>query len=170
MYKEQTNGIIREIGGFTLIELLVVVLIIGILAAIALPQYQYSVNKARFQQAVVFVDGLAKAQEVYYMANGRYTSDISELDISLPGSFTSSGGTSASNGEMTCEVYNDRVYCVFFRGSLNNVAYIYWLTTGKRACVSFLRSNEKTHAFCKRFTGKDNYETYGAWSIYYIDN
>ena len=160
----------RRVCGFTLMELLVVVLIVGILAAVALPQYQYIVNKSRFQQAVVFVDSLAKAQQVYRMANGSYATDITALDIALPADFNSSGGTSAQNKNMICDVFSGRISCVFSRGEMSNIAYIYWLNTGKRACVSYLRSNEKSHAFCKRFTGKQTYETFGAWSIYYIDN
>ena len=91
----------HRVRGFTLIELLVVVLVIGILAAVAVPQYRYIVNKSRFQQAIVFVDGLAKAQQVYRMANGSYATDITALDIALPADFTSNTGTDvlACNGE-----------------------------------------------------------------------
>lgn len=60
--------------GFTLIELLVVVLIIGILSAVALPQYRRSVEKARAAQAMVYLDAFVKANMLYKLANGTYSS------------------------------------------------------------------------------------------------
>ncbi|MBR2082707.1 MAG: prepilin-type N-terminal cleavage/methylation domain-containing protein [Elusimicrobiaceae bacterium] len=69
---------------FTLIELLVVVLIIGILAAIALPQYKLAVLKSRFVQAKLLVNAFAKAQEIYYEANGTYAPSFAQLDIDTP--------------------------------------------------------------------------------------
>ena len=74
----------RQKKGFTLIELLVVVLIIGILAAVALPQYEKAVLKSRINSIWPLLRGIKTAQETYFMANGTYTDDLSLLDITVP--------------------------------------------------------------------------------------
>ncbi len=73
---------------FTLIELLVVVLIIGILAAIALPQYQTAVEKARAAEAFILLKSLKQARDAYRLANPGVTPPLDELDIEIPGSDT----------------------------------------------------------------------------------
>ncbi len=76
--------------GFTLIELLVIVLIIGILAAVALPQYQKAVKKAQGREVIVAIKALDKALVVYALQHGDICDGDaghchqSVLDIELP--------------------------------------------------------------------------------------
>ena len=71
--------------GFTLIELLVVVLIIGILAAVALPQYQKAVRKAHGAEALTAVDALNQAVTAYYLEHDTYNAISKEtLHLQLP--------------------------------------------------------------------------------------
>ncbi len=79
--------------GFTLIELLVVVLIIGILAGVALLQYEKAVEKSRVSEALTMVKSILLAQEAYYLANGTYATDLADLDLSVPGEDTTASGT-----------------------------------------------------------------------------
>ncbi len=71
-------------AGFTLIELLVVVLIIGILSSVALPQYTKAVNRAKSAEAWTIMKAIADAEEVYFLANDTYSSNLDELDIEIP--------------------------------------------------------------------------------------
>ncbi len=87
--------------GFTLIELLVVVLIIGILSAMALPQYTAAVEKARASEALITLKHMLDVRSVEYLQTGGNDSeaalwkDIAEV----------TGGTWNSNGEQYCTKY-----------------------------------------------------------------
>ena len=89
---------------FTLIELLVVVLIIGILAAIALPQYEKAVEKTRAVQAVAIAKSLQTAIDAYLLENGLPTSTKSTLDMGLVLDFS---GTPISNNLCAVEAISE---------------------------------------------------------------
>src|ERR1700758_980679 len=90
MTRKTLGRIRRSKGGFTLIELLVVVLIIGILAAIAVPQYFKVVEKGKASEGLATLDSLRSAQERYLAATGSYCgaacfcAGIAGWDLTIP--------------------------------------------------------------------------------------
>ena len=75
----------RSVQGFTLIELLVVVLIIGILASIAVPQYFKVVEKGKLVEATAWISNIRNSEERFYNAQGTYEPDFTKLDITFAG-------------------------------------------------------------------------------------
>ena len=82
--------------GFTLIELLVVVLIIGILAAMAMPQYFKAVERSRMTEADQLLSSIAQAQQRKYLQVNQYVKDYGVLDVAPQGA---SGDTFYTKGE-----------------------------------------------------------------------
>jgi prepilin-type N-terminal cleavage/methylation domain-containing protein len=104
-------------NGFTLIELLVVVLIIGILAAIALPQYNKAAERARISEAVINLKAIAEANRMYFLATGSYAENISDIDITLPGTQVAGAGGGSYRIESKYFTYSP-----YGRGTENMIA------------------------------------------------
>jgi len=68
--------------GFTLIELMVVVIIVGVLAAIAVPLYLFNVKKSKASEGVALMGSILTAERVYYIQNSAYVTDADPPDPS----------------------------------------------------------------------------------------
>ena len=155
-------------SGFTLIELLVVVLIIGIMAAIAMPQYQKAVLKARMIQGITLLNSIKSAEESYYMANGFYTQNFDDLDLSMPaGGVTEEGVMRYSNGftyYLMSPADPHSIYASY--GPENRMAWMIYLNNvpsankGQVKCYSY-NNNKITEAVCQGLGGKNKEDKCG---------
>ncbi len=176
--KMNTNMFTKK--GFTLIELLVVVLIIGILAAIAVPQYQKAILKADLHRGISLVESLYQAQQTYYLANGKFASNLNDLDISVPASCTGNGS------KYTCDFgslnWNNLRILAGVPKPSSIIAYIKYLEdsyisiatpkitlkAGKNYC--FARpNNQKAQDVCVSMGGKYIARYSDTWYYYELD-
>ncbi len=160
--------------GFTLIEMLVVVLIIGILAGIALPQYQRAVDKTRYSTMMNIAKALAEANERYYMVHDVYSTTYNDLDIDIPAK--SIRGQSAFFDWGECRIYFQRGVLCTNDTNLQNQIMI-WYTFGdsyhnKMTCMA--KGSDTNSRWAKVCEGFGTYwqkvscEIIGTCSLYKI--
>ena len=151
---------------FTLIELLVVVLIIGILAAVAVPQYQLAVGKTRIAQMRSIAKQVKDAEEAYYLANGEYTTDWDLLALSLDGN--------TSQMEVTLRLAPKAVYVqmnqigVLLIAGLDHGNEGTWWNKGASACYA-RNNNQLAKNLCHHISKRDPTtceNSNGTWCTY----
>ena len=131
-------------NAFTLIELLVVVLIIGILAAVAVPQYEKVVERSKATQALTLLKSVGMAAEEHMLASGNEISSFDELSVDIPWPVSARvqgiSQDTHSNGEWAIEIEH---YTVNGGGS------ILWMTRlkgkYKGACFIIPLGQGSTH-------------------------
>ena len=157
----------KSTKAFTLIELLVVVLIIGILAAVALPQYQKAVEKSKATQALTMLHSFVQAQEEYKMANGNYAQHFEDLSIGVPWTGTTKAfdavSDTRSNNDWSFQIYylahdggvNLGLYMTRLTGKYKGAGIIYFLAmppsdnyVGKYLCREGQDFEATQHSYC----------------------
>ena len=148
--------------GFTLIELLVVVLIIGILAAVALPQYQKAVTRSRYATLKHLVESIYEAEQVYHLANGSYTLEFDALDIDM--------GTTRNEEDNVHHRFFSWGFCdivqreapdepfAYCRNLQIKMGYAKTFPSGTERCLIYEEGNNLLHEICRQETNKRSEE------------
>ena len=103
----------KRFHGFSLMEVMIVVVIIGILAALAYPNLEKYLKRARQTEAKTNLSAIYTAQKIYFTLHQSYAEDINELDLSLvqgdPYTFTMEASTSTFKAQAEGNIDDDDV-------------------------------------------------------------
>lgn len=137
--------------GFTLIELLVVVLIIGVLSAVALPQYTTSVEKSRAAEALTILGAWHQSAERYKLQKNRWPESLTKLDVEIPANgksfnFSATGGGGTGDYTITATRSQGAPYSIKLHAFSNGYFY--------RECVP--GSNAKAQKYCLAISNGNN--------------
>lgn len=133
----------KKKAGFTLIELLVVVLIIGILAAVALPQYQKAIDKTRLVEAFILGRNIQQREYLYHLENDVYTKSFEDLQMEIPEGYKMYKGlehTLSHERGSSFQLETDPNYRVLYYYYVNKqltLALSFAFKTGKITCISY---------------------------------
>ena len=159
----------RFARGYSLIETLMVVLIIGILTAVALPQYQRAVAKAEYARAQAAAATLARGMDAYYATYKKYTPVMENLDVTIDYYSSTKDCSDESTG---CTYTGKHGICtlrtpgqVYCRNTKDTLRYYIYLSNynsntwaGKAACMprkdgAVAPADDWTYKFCQKETG-----------------